>query len=253
MSAGSEDPETEATELPPPPAWLEPLAREHGDLLHRYCAAMVGDEAAVQVLATSVALVIEQIDPNDDAPLDLEARRQTVLAVAHNRCVDLGRAGGRPTEADIERGDPQGRAAMRALAGLRPIGRDVTILRQAMGLPWSELSRVCGQPRARLVLQTCRAWRRLVHAAEGRSGPAPLQRPSGRTLGEQPEQWASIRDDARSYVTLRQALREALQQLPGAPPGWEQRVGAARQRLRDEARAKQQQQAERIATRQAEQ
>lgn len=243
----SEDPTPDVTTDGPPP-WLGALARACGDEVHRYCAGMLGDEAAAEMLRRIFADVLEEVGPEGAEP---EALRLTTLAVAHNQCMAKGRRDQRPPifaardDAEVER-------ALAALAQLRPIGRGVSVLRHGLGLPWSVLQRVCGEPRARLVLQVSRGWRRMVHFAEERDGRAPIRRPRGRPLPQSPEAWAAIREEARAFARLREALRRAIAEMPGAPEGWVDEVWPEVLRRR-EARIEEEQRAiEREAARQAE-
>ena len=194
-----------------PPPWLGALAEACGDELHRYCGGVLGDAEAERVAVLAFAQAVEQEARAERAgPVELEPLRATVLAMAHNRCVAEGRQE-RGSAPQHSRGSEDERRAMQALARLRPIGRDVSILRHGLGLRWDAMQRVCGEPPARLVLQVCRAWRRMAHLAQGRPGQPPVRRPGGRALSEREEDWAAIREDARAHAELRAALRRAVE------------------------------------------
>lgn len=245
---GSDDASTDPASGPPP--WLGALAQACGDEAYRYCVGMVGDEGARDVLVRVLAHVLEQEAGGGEADVAIDDLRLTVLAIAHNQCVGIGRRVRRPpTHAD--RGDGAERRALRALAQLRPIGRDVSILRHGLGLRWDAMQRICGEPPARLTLQVCRGWRRMVHFFEEREGEAPVRRPAGRTLSEAPESWAAIREDARAYVQLRHSLRGAIHGGPKAPPGWVDEVWAGVERLRAEEHEAAERAAERVAAAEA--
>lgn len=213
--------------------------RDHGATLHRYCEAMLGAEGAAALLPTILGHLHEHahaVEPGDE--------RRLVLAVAHNRCIERSRTGGRPP-AGQGLGDDVA-PMVRALALLRPVGRDALVLRSGLGLRWAELERVCGVPTERLVVRTCRAWRNVATVADG-GRPGPGQRPKGRRLDDDPAAWAAIREDARRFVALRRALREVLEGYAPAP-GW---LEDAWQRLEQEQAEQREQAALRAAERAA--
>ncbi|MCA9655810.1 MAG: hypothetical protein H6712_35345 [Myxococcales bacterium] len=235
-----------------PPPWLGALAEACGDELHRYCGGVLGDAEAERVAVLAFAQAVEQEARAERAgPVELEPLRATVLAMAHNRCVAEGRQE-RGSAPQHSRGSEDERRAMQALARLRPIGRDVSILRHGLGLRWDAMQRVCGEPPARLVLQVCRAWRRMAHLAQGRPGQPPVRRPGGRALSEREEDWAAIREDARAHAELRAALRRAVEHGPGAAPGWVERVWPAVEELRAREREAAERERQRLASREAE-
>lgn len=204
--------------------------RDHGALLYRYCAAMLAVDGAEALIPTIVGHLQDHAD-------EVEAghERLVVLAVAHNRCMERSRTGGRPPSGQGLA--PVQARAVRALAQLRPVGRDAVVLRLLLGLRWSELERVCGQPTARLVMRTCRAWRNVALAVEGgQTGPG--QRPKGKRLSEDASAWESIRKDARRFVGLRRVLREVIEGYE-PPDDWQDQAWL---RLEEE-RAEQQRQA----------
>ncbi|MCX4241661.1 hypothetical protein [Paraliomyxa miuraensis] len=216
---------------------MERLLAEHGPELYRYCVAMLGTEGARALLPTILGHL-------QDHAHELEAgsERLVVLAVGHNRCLERSRTGGRP---------PNGQGlsavqanAVRALAHLRPVGRDAIVLRSLLGLSWAELERVCGQPSARLVMRTSRGWRNVGSVVEGgKIGPG--QRPKGNRLSEDASDWAAIREDARRFVGLRNVLREVVEGY--APPDdW---LEQAWLRLEEERREQQRQARVRAAER----
>jgi DNA-directed RNA polymerase specialized sigma24 family protein len=215
-------PQPEAPDLPASREAVDRLMAVHGAELYRYCVAMLGWEGAAAMLPTIFGHLQEHA-----TELEPGGERLVVLAVAHNRCLERSRTGGRPAMA-------QGLAealvrAVRALNQLQPVGRDAVVLRSLLGLRWAELERVCGLPTTRMIMRVCRAWRNAAEVAAGRPA-GPGQRPAGRRLGDTPESWAAIRDDARRFVALRQALRQALEGY-GPAAGWQQ---AAWERLVEE-------------------
>ena len=194
---------------------VDRLMQAHGVEVYRYCVAMLGTDGAAAMLPTIFGHLQEHA-----AERDGQLERLVALAVAHNRCVERSRTGGRPpTGQGLEEDAAR---AVRAIAQLKPVGRDAVLLRSVLGLRWPELERVCGVPTARMLERVCRGWRNAAEAAAGRTA-APGQRPSGRRLGEADEGWAAIREDARRFVALRQALRDAT--LGHAPAeGWQDEV-----------------------------
>jgi DNA-directed RNA polymerase specialized sigma24 family protein len=205
-------PEPEAPDLPASREVVDRMMQAHGVELHRYCVAMLGWDGAAAMLPTIFGHLQEHA-----TELEPGGERLVVLAVAHNRCIERSRTGGRPAAAQ-GLGEELVRA-VRALNQLQPVGRDAVVLRSLLGLRWPELERVCGLPSARMIMRVCRAWRNAAEVAAGRPA-GPGQRPAGRRLGETPESWAAIRDDARRFVALRQALRQALEGHDPAA-GWQ--------------------------------
>jgi hypothetical protein len=172
----------------------------HGAEVYRYCLTMLGPDGGAAMLPTIFGHLQEQAAEREGG-----VDRLMALAVAHNRCIERSRTGGRPATAQGLTGEAG--QVVRGFAQLKPVGRDAIVLRSVLGLRWTELERVCGVPSARMIERVCRAWRNVAEVAAGRSA-GPGQRPAGRRLGETDEAWAAIRADARRIVALRQALRE---------------------------------------------
>jgi hypothetical protein len=187
---------------------VDRLLEAHGVELYRYCTLMLGPDGAA-LLPTILGHL------HDHAGQGVE--RLVALAVAHNRCIERSRTGGRPPSGQGLQGPVA--VAVRALAPLKPVGRDAMVLRSVLGLRWSELERVCGAPPARMIERVCRAWRNMVEVAEGGTVVRPGPRAAGRPLVATDEAFAAIRDDARRFVALRDALREAAARESPAP-GW---------------------------------
>jgi DNA-directed RNA polymerase specialized sigma24 family protein len=219
---------------------VDRLMQAHGVEMYRYCMAMLGHDGA--------ALVPTIVGHLQQHAAERGVERLTVLAVAHNRCIERSRTGGRPPSGEGLLGESA--RVVRALAQLKPVGRDAVVLRSVLGLRWSELERVCGVPSERMLERVCRAWRNAAEVAAGRS-VGPGQRPAGRRLGETDEAWAAIRDDARRFVALRSALREAV--LRHAPAeGWRDELWQRLEQQReDQLRLASERAAERAAARAA--
>jgi DNA-directed RNA polymerase specialized sigma24 family protein len=206
---------------------IDRLMRAHGADVHRYCVAMLGWEGAAAMLPTIFGHLQEHA-----VELEPGAERLVALAVAHNRCIERSRTGGRPPPGQ---GLPEQSArVVRAMAQLQPVGRDAVVLRSFLGLRWPELERVCGLPAERMLQRTCRAWRNAIEAAAGRP-VGPRQRPAGRRLDETPARWEAIRDDARRFVALRHALRQVLEGY-GPPDGWQAEVWLRLEQEREDQR-----------------
>jgi hypothetical protein len=85
-----------------------------------------------------------------------------------------------------------------------------------------------------MVERVCRAWRNAAEVAAGGSA-SPGPRPAGRRLADTDEAWAPIRDDARRFVALRQALREVtLGYEPEA--GWREQTWQRLEQQREDQR-----------------
>lgn len=217
-------PDTPSSDLAASREAVDRLMQAHGVEVYRYCMAMLGREGAA-LLPTIVGHLQEHA-------AERGVERLTALAVAHNRCIERSRTGGRPPSGEGLLGEPA--RVVRALAQLKPVGRDAVVLRSVLGLRWSELERVCGVPSERMLERVCRAWRNAAEVAAGRS-VGPGQRPAGQRLGEANEAWAAIREDARRFVALRRALREAvLGQAPTA--GWHDDLWQRLEQQREEQR-----------------
>jgi len=220
---------------PPDTQAPDPAAREavdrvmqaHGVEVCRYCVAMLGPDGGAAMLPTIFGHLQDHA-----AEHAYQVERLVALAVAHNRCIERSRTGGRPpTGQGLE--DDAGRV-VRALAQLKPVGRDAVLLRSVLGLRWAELERVCGVPTDRMLERVCRGWRNTAEAAAGRT-VGPGQRPPGRRLGEGDEDWAAIREDARRFVALRGALRQATLQ-PAPAEGWQDEVWQQLAQAREDQR-----------------
>lgn len=208
-------PKTRAPDLAAAREAVDRLMEAHGLEVYRYCVAMLGPEGATAILPTIFGHLQEHAAEHEP-----RVERLVALAVAHNRCIERSRTGGRPPTGQGLEGEVA--RVVRAVAQLKPVGRDAMLLRSVLGLRWSELERVCGVPSARVLERLCRGWRNTGEVVAGR--PARLaSRPPGQRLGETDEAWTPIRDDARRFVGLREALREATRSyLP--PAGWQDEV-----------------------------
>lgn len=136
-------PETAASDPSAAREAVDRLMQAHGVEVYRYCVAMLGSEGAAAMLPTIFGHLKEHAAEHEG-----QVERLVVLAVAHNRCIERSRTGGRPPtgqglEEDASR-------VVRAMAQLKPVGRDALLLRAVLGLRWSELERVCGVPTARI-------------------------------------------------------------------------------------------------------
>lgn len=208
-------PDTPAPEAVAAREVVDRLMQAHGAEVYRYCVIMLGPDGGSAMLPTIFGH-LEDHAAERDGGVD----RLMALAVAHNRCVERSRTGGRPSTAQGLAGETA--HVMRGFAQLKPVGRDAVVLCSVLGLRWSELERVCGVPTARMIERVCRAWRNVAEVAAGRSA-GPGKRPAGRRLGEDDEAWAAIREDARRLVALRQALRDlTVGHVPAA--GWRDAV-----------------------------
>lgn len=214
-------PTTRASDLAAAREAVDRLMEAHGPEVYRYCVAMLGPEGAAAMLPTIFGHLQDHA-----AEHELPLERLVALAVAHNRCVERSRTGGRaPTG---QRLDAEVARVARAIAQLKPVGRDAVLLRSVLGLRWPELERVCGVPTARMVERLSRGWRNTGEVVAGR--PASIAgRPAGQRLRETDQAWAAIREDARRFVGLREALREATRSYV-PPDGWRDEVW---QRLED--------------------
>jgi DNA-directed RNA polymerase specialized sigma24 family protein len=194
---------------------VDRLMQAHGAEVYRYCVAMLGPQGAAAMLPTIFGHLQDHAAEHDH-----RVERLVALAVAHNRCIERSRTGGRPpTGQGLEEDAAR---VVRALAQLKPVGRDAVLLRSVLGLRWPELERVCGVPTARMLERVCRGWRNAAEAAAGRT-TGPGQRPPGQRLGEAEEAWAAIREDARRFSALRRALRDAISSHVPAE-GWQDEV-----------------------------
>ncbi len=233
MSPAADDPPGAGEPVSSDPrAVVTSLMDAHGASIHRYLVAMLGPEDAQALWPTIFGhlaeRVAEGIEPN--------ARRLTTYALAHNRCLERCRSGGSPGLGPQGLLDAAEIEAVRAMAQLRPVGRDAFVLRCVTGLPWDELSRVCGVPRVRPMNRVNRAWRRLGHETDPQAqGPALMERPTGAPLTEQPDQWSAIREQARHLLAVRELLRRVVARHAPAP-GWVQDTWIRLDEQREQAR-----------------
>ncbi len=226
-----------------PRAAINALVEAHGAAVHRYWVAMVGPQSAASVAPTVFGNLYdlateERLQP----PIGL-----LVHAVSHNRCLQYSRTP--PGRAAIRAMDEAESTTIRALAQLKPIGRDALVLRFGLGLRWEQLERVCGAPALRMMDRVCRALRRVRHHFEAgghAEQPAPLEpRVDGEPLGDEPAQWAAIREQLRRVAAIRQAIRATLTD-GGAVDELREAVWRAREQAREqeEQRARDRQEAE---------
>lgn len=194
-------PKTRAPDLAAAREAVSRVMEAHGAEVYRYCAGMLGPEGADAMLPTIFGHLQEHAAGHEQ-PVE----RLMALAVAHNRCIERSRTGGRPPGGQGQEGEVG--QVLRAFVQLKPVGRDALLLRSVLGLRWSELERVCGVPTARMIERVCRGWRNVAEVAAGRSAGPGLRPPPGQRLAEPDEAWAPIREDARRFVALRRALRE---------------------------------------------
>jgi DNA-directed RNA polymerase specialized sigma24 family protein len=221
-------PKTRAPDLDAAREAVSRLMQAHGAEVYRYCVAMLGPEGAAAMLPTIFGHLQEHAAAHDH-PVE----RLMALAVAHNRCIERSRTGGRPQSGQGQEGEV-GRV-LRAFAQLKPVGRDALLLRSVLGLRWSELERVCGVSTVRMIERVCRGWRNTAEVAAGRSAGPGLRPPPGRRLGEADEAWAPIREDAQRFVALRRALREVTL-APAPAEGWEDDVWQRLEQEREDQR-----------------
>jgi DNA-directed RNA polymerase specialized sigma24 family protein len=151
---------------------VDRLMQAHGAEVYRYCVAMLGLEGAAAMLPTIFGHLQEHAAEHDH-----QVERLVALAVAHNRCIERSRTGGRPPTGQGLAEDAT--RAVRAIAQLKPVGRDAVLLRSVLGLRWPELERVCGLSTTRMLERVCRGWRNAAEAAAGRT-TGPGQRAPGR-------------------------------------------------------------------------
>lgn len=214
------------------PEVAQALLDAHGAAVCRYGMAMVGEPRMLEVIS-GVLGHIEEHGVDVQASVGGPEAKLTLYAVVHNRCVELSRAGVRPPRGEELSGDEA--RVVRALASLHPVGRAVLVLRSVLGLRWSEMERVCGLPRDRLLNRVFVAWRRCRRA----DGPEVVskmsvgKRPKDRPLAERSEAWPSIRDETRQFVLLRNALRRVYAEPPS---GWYEGIWEQFERRRAEAR-----------------
>lgn len=253
MSVASDEPEGEREGVESR-QWLDRLIASHGGTVHRYCAAMLGEDEAVAM----VPLVFAHVYEHAEAGTDPEALRGVVHAVARNRCIQRSREGGRAPQGPREWKDRMEAWAVSGVSELRPIGRDVFALRQGLGLGWAELEEVCGVTRNRGVQRVCRAWRIAgLHATSGGrfAGEIETRRPVGRVLDEEPETWATIREEAEWYFDMRAAYRRAMARwvvFEGLAGEVWRTIEEAREEVREEERRGVEREAEKVARVEAE-
>lgn len=208
-------PQTRAPDLAAAREAVDRLMEAHGLDVYRYCVAMLGPEGAAAMLPTIFGHLQEHA-----AEHELQVDRLVALAVAHNRCIERSRTGGRPPSGQGLAGEVA--KVVRAVGHLKPVGRDAMLLRAVLDLRWPELERVCGVPTARVIERLCRGWRNAGEVVAGRTAGL-AGRPAGQRLGPTDAAWAAIRDDARRFVALRETLREVTRSY--APPaGWQAQV-----------------------------
>ncbi|MEM9456912.1 MAG: hypothetical protein AAGF11_22225 [Myxococcota bacterium] len=222
---GGDEPELEGR-----PEAARALLEAHGAALCRYGMAMVGEPRMLEVMSSVVGHIEEHL-VDFRASVEGPEARLTLYAVVHNRCIELGRARVPAPRGEQLEGDEA--RVVDAIAGLHPVGRAVLVLRSVLGLRWSEMERVCGLPRDRLLNRVFVAWRR----TKRKDGPTVMssvgERPKGEPFAERPEAWESIRARMREFVALRSALRRVYAE---PPPGWYGGIWEQLERSRAEAR-----------------